>query len=251
MTFLAEIMGVAKHFNGVKALDDFSCEIRSGEILGLVGPNGAGKTTLFNVMNGLLPADGGSMRFKGHELIGKASHRIAKLGIARTFQECRLIRRIRVIENVLFGFRRQPGENLLNVFFRPKRVRNHEEAIRARAEELLDSAGLADKTNDLADNLSYGQQKLLTLLVCLAADADLLLLDEPIAGIAPEMKAKILGIIKNLPRQGKSVILIEHDMEAIREVCDRVIFMDTGRYICEGSPDQIRNDRRVIEAYLD
>jgi len=250
MTALAEITGVAKHFDGVKALDGFSCEVRSGEILGLVGPNGAGKTTLFNVVNGLLPADGGSVQFKGQELLGRAPHQIANLGIARTFQECRLIRRIRVIENVLFGFRNQPGENLFNVFFRPRLVRNHEKAIRARAEALLDSAGLSDKANDLADNLSYGQQKLLTLLACLAADADLLLLDEPIAGIAPEMKARILGIIKALPNQGKSVILIEHDMEAIREVCDRVIFMDTGRYVCEGTPDEVRNDPRVIEAYL-
>ena len=250
MTALAEIRQVSKRFDGVRALDEFSCTVLSGEVLGLVGPNGAGKTTLFNLINGLLPANGGSVRFGGQELVGKAPHRIANLGIARTFQECRLIRRIRVIENVLLGFRDQPGEHLLNVVFRPRLCRDHEKTIRAKAEELLASAGLSDKANDLADNLSYGQQKLLTLLACLAANADLLLLDEPVAGIAPEMKAKILGIIKDLAKQGKSVIVIEHDMEAIREVCDRVIFMDTGRYVCEGTPDEVRNDPRVIEAYL-
>lgn len=248
---LIEIGKVCKRFDGVKALDDFSCEIGAGEILGLVGPNGAGKTTLFNIINGLLTTDSGSVLFKGQELIGWTPHRVASMGIARTFQECRLIRRIRVIENVLLGFRQQPGENLLSVFVARGLVNRHETRIRAKAMELLDIAGLTEEADDLADNLSYGQQKLLTLVACIAADAQLLLLDEPVAGIAAEMAERVLAIIADLPNQGKSAIVIEHDIEALRRITRRMIFMDVGRKVCEGSPDEVLRDPRVIEAYLD
>jgi ABC-type branched-subunit amino acid transport system ATPase component len=251
MTSLASAQSVFKHFNGVIALADFSCTVAEKEILGLLGPNGAGKTTLFNVLTGLLAPDSGAADFKGQALIGRSVHKIANQGIARTFQNLRLIRRITVLENVLLCFKNQPGENLLNVFFRPGLCKRHESGIREKAMELLTTAGLDEKASDLADNLSYGQQKLLSLLCCLAADADLLLLDEPVAGIAPEMAERILAIIAELPKQGKSAIVIEHDIEALKGIAHRMIFMDAGRKICEGTPDEVLNDPRVIEAYLD
>jgi branched-chain amino acid transport system permease protein len=251
MTSLAGMQSLSKHFNGVVALADFSCAVAEREILGLLGPNGAGKTTLFNVLTGLLAPDSGAADFKGHALIGRPVHKIANLGIARTFQNLRLIRRITVLENVLLCFKNQPGENLLNVFFRPGLCKRHEAGIREKALALLEKAGLSEKANDLADNLSYGQQKLLSIVCCLAADADLLLLDEPVAGIAPEMAGRILAIIADLPKQGKSAIVIEHDIDALKGIAHRMIFMDAGRKICEGTPDVVLNDPRVIDAYLD
>lgn len=251
MTFLAGTQSLSKHFNGVVALSSFSCTVAENEIVGLVGPNGAGKTTLFNVLTGLLAPDSGSAEFKGRALIGRPVHKIANIGIARTFQNLRLIRRITVLENVLLCFKEQPGENLLNVFFRPRLCARHEAGIREKALDLLKTGGLVHKANDLAENLSYGQQKLLSLLCCLAADAELLLLDEPVAGIAPEMAGRILTIIADLPKQGKSAIVIEHDIEALKGIAHRMIFMDAGRKICEGAPDTVLNDPRVIEAYLE
>lgn len=251
MSFVAEIQRLGKRFDGVFALADFTCDIGEGEILGLFGPNGAGKTTLFNVITGLMPPDTGKADFKGNALLGHTPQEIANLGIARTFQNLRLIRRITVLENVLLCFKNQQGENLFNVFFRPVLCKRHEAGIRKKAFALLETAGLFEKANDLADNLSYGQQKLLSVVCCLAADADLLLLDEPVAGIAPEMAERILAIIADLPKQGKSAIVIEHDIDALKGIAHRMIFMDAGRKICEGTPNEVLNDPRVIEAYLD
>ena len=251
MNPLVTIKAINKHFDGVIALADVSISVNEGEIVGLMGPNGAGKTTLFNVMTGLLALDKGQAQFKGRDTTGLSPHRTASLGIALTFQNLRLIRRITVLENVLLCFKNQPGENLFNVFFRPGLCKRHEADIREKAMTFLETAGLSEKANDLADNLSYGQQKLLSIVCCLAADAELLLLDEPIAGIAPEMAERILKIIADLPRQGKSAIVIEHDIDALRSIAHRMIFMDAGRKVCEGTPDEVLNDPRVIEAYLD
>ena len=245
------INGLNKHFDGVKALADFSCSLQKGEILGLIGPNGAGKTTLFNVLTGFLRADSGSILFGGVDLHRKASHRIANLGVARTFQDLRLIRQISVLENVLLSFRNQPGENLANTFFRPARSRKAEAQNRDTAHSILGEVGIADEIDSLASDLSYGQQKLLSLVCCLVSEADLLLLDEPVAGIAPAMTERILSLITDLPKQGKSVIVIEHNLEAVMQVCGRVVFMDAGEKICEGTPQEVHNDPRVIEAYVD
>ena len=242
---------LSKSFDGIRALDGFSCAVGSEEILGLIGPNGAGKTTLLNVLSGFLPAENGKVTFQGRDLLKTPAHKLAILGIARTFQKLRLIRQVSVLDNVLLAFKNQPGERLVDVFFRWRTCAAVEARNRQKAMTLLEEVGLPGKANDPAEAMSYGQQKLLSIVMCLAADAKLLLLDEPVAGIAPEMRKKILAIIRDLPQQGKSAIVIEHDMEAIRDVCSRVIFMDTGKKVCEGTAEEVRNDPRVIEAYME
>lgn len=246
-----EIEGVWKSFDGVVALADVSCHIGKREIVGIIGPNGAGKTTLFNVATGFLRPERGEISFRRRQITGLPPYRISRIGIARTFQDLRLIRHISVLENVLLDFPNQSGERLGNVFFRWRACRTREVENRRLAMSLLADAGLTDKADDPAEALSYGQQKLLSLMCCLATGAELLLLDEPVAGIAPAMIDRILSIIRELPKQGKSVTIIEHNLDAIMQICDRVIFMDAGRKISEGTPEEIRNDPKVIEAYID
>jgi ABC-type branched-subunit amino acid transport system ATPase component len=247
---LLEAVSLYKRFNGIKALDNFSVSVRNREILGLIGPNGAGKTTLFNVLTSFIPSDNGNILFKGKDITDAAPYKIANLGLSRTFQNLRLIRQITVLENVMLAFKNQPGENLLNAFFRNRIVKEAEEKNKAKALALLEYAGLSDKAYGLANDLSYGQQKLLTIVCCLASDGDLMLFDEPVAGVNPVMIDKILKIITDLPKQGKSAIIIEHNMDVINQICDRVIAMDSGKKICEGTPEEVRNDARVIESYL-
>jgi ABC-type branched-subunit amino acid transport system ATPase component len=251
MSVLLDVQGLEKNFDGVRALADFSCSVRQGEILGLIGPNGAGKTTFFNVLSGFLAPESGAITFKGCNITRKPPHRITNLGISRTFQNLRLVRQISVLDNVLLSFQQQPGEKLRNVFFNWRQCQRQETANRTAAVTLLEEAGLSHKAGDPAEELSYGQQKLLSLVCCLAAKSEVLLLDEPIAGIAPAMRDQILETIRGLPSKGKSVILIEHDLDAVMQVCDRVIFMDAGAKVSEGTPKEVRDDPRVIEAYID
>lgn len=251
MTPLAEITTLSKRFDGIAALDGLSCSIGQHEILGLIGPNGAGKTTLLNVLTGLLAPDRGNATFKGESVIGLQPHAIARLGIARTFQNLRLIRHISVLENALLCFRNQPGEHLRHLILRHRICLSRETENRNKASAMLERVGLLSMADNLADNLSYGQQKLLTLVCCFCTEAELLLLDEPVAGVAPELIGTILSLIQDLPRQGKSVLIIEHNVEALSRICQRIIFMDTGRKLCEGVPTEVLNNPKVIEAYLD
>lgn len=247
---LLDVQGLTKSFDGVEALVDFSCSLQRGKILGLIGPNGAGKTTLFNVISGFIMPEEGRVIFKGKDVTGYSPDLIANLGIRRTFQNLRLIRQISVLENVLLSFRSNPGEKLGNILFRWKSSFEQETINRKEAIALLKQTDLAFKLDDPAEDLSYGQQKLLSIVCCIAAKSDIFLLDEPVAGIAPKMIEKILSIIQAIPEQGKSVILIEHNTEVINKICDRVILMDTGKKISEGTPEEVHNDHQVIKVYL-
>ena len=245
------IKNANKNFDGTIALDDFSLEIPKSSITGIIGPNGAGKTTLFNVITGFLTPDSGKIIYSGRDLNGLSPYRITRLGMVRTFQQLRLITRISVLDNIMLSFQNQSGEHLKGIFLFPGRIREQERKNNEKAVEFLIHMGIEDKVHALVEDLSYGQQKMVSAACCLASGADLFLLDEPVAGINPEIIDKILAIIKRLPEEGKTVVLIEHNIDAVMQVCDKVVFMDEGRKIVEGDPESVRNNPAVLEAYLE
>lgn len=248
---LLTISGLCKHYDGVVALDEFSCNVCDREIVGLMGPNGAGKTTLFNVITGLVKADSGTARFSDIDVLRTPARRMVGLGIARTFQDVRLIRGITILENVLLACQNQPGETLRSLFLNPLSARRTEMKNSQIAMALLEDVGLAEMASEMASSLSYGQQKLLSIACCLATKSRLLLLDEPVAGVAPQMVDHIMSIVTSLPERGKTIIMIEHDVDRISQICERVIFMDEGKVLCEGSPIEVRRAPCVMEAYLE
>ena len=251
MADILSIMNLSKHFDGVAALDNFSLSLEHRSIVGIIGPNGAGKTTLFNVVSGFLSPENGEIRYRDINLAGMSDYRIAGRGISRTFQDLRLIMKLTVLENVMLAMKNQTGENIFQVLFNPGGVKKAEAENRDKAVALLEYVALREKINDPAENLSYGQQKLLSLACCLATDAELLLLDEPVAGIHPEIIEKILNIIKELKEKGKTVVMIEHNLDAVARISDRIVVMDEGKKVVEGKYDVIINDPRVLEAYLE
>jgi ABC-type branched-subunit amino acid transport system ATPase component len=240
---MLELINLSKHFNGVKAVTEVSCTITKGAITGLIGPNGAGKTTLFNLICGYHEPDSGSVRLNGQEITGKPPHAVAAAGIGRTFQNLRTIKKLSTLDNVMLAF--NPGASPLASLNRKMERKNRE-----RANELLFFAGLSDKAAEPAGELSYGQQKLLNLACCRALDPALLLLDEPVAGVNQEMTTKILDLLRNMREEGIGVFIIEHNMEAVMEVSDRLIVMAEGLIIADGDPSQVRENPEVIEAYL-
>jgi ABC-type branched-subunit amino acid transport system ATPase component len=240
---------LSKSFDGTRALADLTCEFPATGIVAIIGPNGAGKTTLLNVLTGFLAPQSGRCWLGEWELTGVAPHRIARFGIARTFQDLRLISQVPVQENVLLARPNQKGERLLRALLRFGVAReeklNYDEAMR-----WLKFVGLADAVGQLAGELSYGQQKLLTLACCLATEAKILLLDEPVSGVHPEMVQKILGLLSELRGQGKLIVFIEHDIAAVRQIADQVIVMDEGKIIAQGKPAEILERSEIIEAYV-
>ncbi len=245
------IQNISKSFDGIRAVKDFSFEWQANQIVGLIGPNGAGKTTLFNLITGFLPADSGQFIFRGENILHLAAHRIVCKGISRTFQDLRLLRQIQVVENVLLWRLNQAGENPFQAWLRGKKFQVNRKQNRQETEEILHFVGLYEKRYDMAEALSYGQQKLLSLACALATEADYLLLDEPVAGVNPQMIEKILSLLQTLVKQGKKILLIEHNIEAVRSVCDWLVVMDEGRKIAEGIPAEVLQREEIVEAYLD
>ena len=242
-------IGLCKSFNSVRALVEVNLELPSIGIAAIIGPNGAGKTTLINVLTGFLRADSGQFFLGQREITYLAAHSIARLGIARTFQDLRLILKVPVLENVMLARPNQRGETLIGALLRIG-VAKEEMLNRDEAMHLLRFVGLEEKASDLAGELSYGQQKLLTLACCLATEAQTLLLDEPVAGVHPDMADKILELMRKLRDQGKLILFIEHDISAVRRVADHVIVMDHGKVRAQGSPGEVLDRPEIMEAYL-
>jgi branched-chain amino acid transport system ATP-binding protein len=247
---LLEAKAVAKHFGGVKALRDVSLSIRQGEIYGLIGPNGAGKTTFFNCMTGLYIPDGGGFVFDGAPLKADAPHRAAERGIARTFQNIRLFANMTALENVMVGRHVRTAAGVLGAMFQNRTTRAEEAAIRQRAEDLLHYVRIEDRADDLAKNLSYGDQRRLEIARALATEPKLLCLDEPAAGMNATETEELRDLIDGIRRDGTTILLIEHDVKLVMGLCDRVAVLDYGALVIEDVPAVVQKDQRVIEAYL-
>ena len=247
---LLEAKAVAKHFGGVKALRDVSLTIHQGEIYGLIGPNGAGKTTFFNCMTGLYVPDGGGFTFVGAPLLADAPHKAAERGIARTFQNIRLFANMTALENVMVGRHVRTRAGVFGAMLLNAATRDEEAAIRLRAVELLHYVDIADRADDLAKNLSYGDQRRLEIARALATEPSLLCLDEPAAGMNATETAELRSLIDGIRRDGTTVLLIEHDVKLVMGLCDRVAVLDYGSLVIEDVPAVVQKNQSVIEAYL-
>jgi len=247
---ILEVDDVTIRFGGVAALDSVSFDIKEGEILGLIGPNGAGKTTCFNVMTGVYQATSGQIRFDGRPLAKLKRFQITKLGIARTFQNIRLFKSMTALENVLVGADANSKVGVFNALFKTPLHRRTEAESIEDAYRLLDFVGVGGRADELAENLSYGDQRRLEIARAMATKPKLLCLDEPAAGFNPAEKAKLMDLIRKVRDQGYTVLLIEHDMRLVMGVSDRIVVLEFGRKIAEGSPSEIRDNPAVVAAYL-
>jgi branched-chain amino acid transport system ATP-binding protein len=244
------VRGVNKRFGGLQALADVGVEIRRGQIYGLIGPNGAGKTTFFNVITGLYTPDSGTFELDGHPYSPSEPHKVARAGIARTFQNIRLFPEMTARENVMVGRHVRTHATALGAVLRTRATRAEEAAIRRRADELLEYVGIARYADYQARTLAYGDQRRLEIARALATDPKLLALDEPAAGMNATEKVALRGLLERIRTDGVTILLIEHDVRLVMGLCDRVTVLDYGKRIAEGEPAAVQRDAAVIEAYL-
>ena len=247
---MLKVERIEKSFGGLRVVDDCSLLVNAGEIVGLIGPNGAGKTTLFNLVVGALRPDGGDVFLKDHKITGWPTHRIARNGLVRTFQVPLLFEDLSVIENLLVGVPGQTGERFWNVWLEPNRIEVEERANENRAWDMLEFLNLSGTANLQARSLSGGQKKLLELGRALMVEPDLLLLDEPVSGVNPVLAQEIASRVLTLRERGRTFLIIEHNMEFIMELADRLYVMANGTVLREGRPDDVRIDPAVLAAYL-
>lgn len=248
---ILSIQGLSKRFGGLAAVDDVSLDVAEGSIAGLIGPNGAGKTTIFNLVTGVYKVSSGSIHFKGEPIHGLEPHKIVRKGITRTFQNIRLFKNLSAFDNVLTACHMAGGYGLAGALFRSKRFRADEKALRDKAAGLLDIIGLSDRADVTADNLPYGLQRRLEITRALALDPELLLLDEPAAGMNPDETEQLMRLIVDLrTRFSLSILVIEHHMDLIMGICEHIHVLNFGRTLAAGSAAEVANDPRVVEAYL-
>jgi branched-chain amino acid transport system permease protein len=242
--------GLSKRFGGIVAVSDVDIEIPPGRITGLIGPNGAGKTTAFNLLTGFLQPDQGTVSYGGRVLSGLKPHRIVDAGVARSFQDLKLFTGMTVLENVLVALPDQSGDRLRHVYFSPWRVRREERAHLAQAMSILEFVGLHERAGDLASDLSYAEEKLLVVARLLATGAQALLFDEPLSGLAPDALARVMPIFKRLAESGRTLCIIEHNLDVIRELCTQVVFLDEGRRLAMGTPEELMRDPELSRRYF-
>ena len=248
---LLEVKQLTKHVGGLTAVGDVTLELNEGELVGLIGPNGAGKTTLFNLLTGVYEPSEGTVTLDGHLLNGKQPYKIASLGLGRTFQNIRLFKDLTVLDNVLIAFSNHHKQHVFASFLRLPAFYKNEKELKAKALELLKIFDLDRDAETLAKNLAYGQQRRLEIVRALATEPKILFLDEPAAGMNPQETAELTELIRRIKDEFKiTIMLIEHDMNLVMEVTERIYVLEYGRLIAHGTPDEIKSNKRVIEAYL-
>ena len=241
---------VAVHFGGLIAIADMSFTVYEGEVVSLIGPNGAGKTTAFNVVTGFMRPTQGTVKYRGTALTTLKPHQVADLGLVRTFQRSSVFQTVSVFENVMIGLHRRGESRLWDTLLALPHERRSERKLRERAAEILASVGIEHRAHDLAGSLAYGDQRLLGVAMALAADPSMLLLDEPVSGMNATETGRFMELLARLRRSGMTILLVEHDMPMVMGVSDRIVVLNYGRIIAEGSPDEIRGNPEVIRAYL-
>jgi len=247
---ILSIEHISKNFGGVAALSEVSFGVRAGEIVGVIGPNGAGKTTLFNLITGVFSPSSGAISFRDKPIIGLRPHKVTKMGISRTFQNIRLFGHMTALENVMVGAHCRTHAGLWQGLWRTGIQRSEEKSIREKSESLLRLVGIAEDQDTPAGSLPYGKQRRLEIARAMGADPELLLLDEPTAGMNESETEELRLLIQKIQALGKTVVLIEHDMHLVMNVCERLVILNFGKKIAEGVPEEIRENKDVIEAYL-
>lgn len=245
-----ESQGVSKHFLGVTALDNVDITIRRGELVSLIGPNGSGKTTFFNCVTGFLKPDSGRVLFLGEDITGETPHRVSLSGITRTFQNVRIFPTLTVLESLMTVLQQHQEDNIVQRFVRTRRIRDFEVEARDKAEALIDMVQLTHLKHEPAGSLSYGQRKLMEFAAALMPDPDIVLLDEPAAAVNPTMIERMKDHIRDLNAEGRTFVIVEHNMDVVMDLSQRVIVLDAGQKIAEGPPAEIQRNERVLEAYF-
>ncbi len=250
MRTMLEVKKLSKYFGGLAAVNQVDLGVVDSEILGLIGPNGAGKTTLFNAISGYFPPTSGQVLFDGRDITGLKAHDIAHLGISRTFQASTLFMKLSVLDNVFTGYHMSYKTSTWKRLLRRPSALKEEELLRQRAMEILGFMGLAPLKDELAANLPHGHQRILGVCLALATNPKLLLLDEPVTGMNPRETQNMIDLIRQIRDRGITIVIVEHDMKAVMNLCDRISVLSYGKKIAEGLPQEIRENKEVIEAYL-